>query len=104
MPGRRGLPTRTRRDRCPSSTPSSDGGTRAAMTMRHPVCWPPAIDTWAGDWDSGATGARVAREEFAVERAESDDDRGQTPADDDPRSHGGSPARYITVMYRYSYN
>ncbi len=64
-----------------------------------PVCWPPATDMRAGDGDSGATGARVAREEFAVERAAPDDDRWQPSADDDPRSQGGSPARYITLCF-----
>jgi O-antigen/teichoic acid export membrane protein len=62
-----------------------------------PVCWPPATDMRPGDGDSGAIGARVAHEEFAVERAEPDDDRGQLSADDDPRSQSTSPPRYITL-------
>ena len=61
-----------------------------------PVCWPPATGVRVGDGDSDATGVRVTRAEFAVERAEPDDDRWQLSADDDPRSHGGNPARYIT--------
>ena len=62
-----------------------------------PVCWPPATDMRPGDGDSGATGARVAHEEFTVEPTEPDDDRWQLSADDDPRSQGGSPSRYITL-------
>jgi O-antigen/teichoic acid export membrane protein len=62
-----------------------------------PVCWPPATDMRPGDGDSGATGARVAHEEFTVERTEPDDDRWQLSANDDPRSQGGSPPRYITL-------
>jgi len=62
-----------------------------------PVCWPPATDMRPGDGDSGTTGARVAHVEFTVERTEPDDDRWQLSADDDPRSQGGSPPRYITL-------